>query len=180
MWERAATRLKDPAAQRSLAAVFVKRMGQGQGERTVEPQSPRPADGSPPSPEDYALVGGLLAADTWLKSIRYLKKHYDRLMSPAAQAALGELKRGGRTQGADATRELLKAVRTHGISGPYLQLLPPAVGQWLAVQDWDASAAFVKQHPELLGPDVPAWLAELNTPFSPYLASAAQLRQLLA
>ena len=60
-------------------------------------------------------------------------------------------------------RGLLETVREHGLDAAYRPLLAgETLREWIAAPSWDASRAFLYDHPELLGEEIPGLLANLT------------------
>ena len=100
---------------------------------------------------------------TWAESRGYFREHSGALLAGTTATVLGELALTAPENLIGQHRDLLEAVREHGLDAAYRPLLAgETLREWIAAPSWDASRAFLHDHPELLDEEIPALLANLT------------------
>jgi hypothetical protein len=120
------------------------------------------------TPEQLGAVTSWIGTGTWAESRQYFTEHLSQLSSDATFSVLDELALAAPGDVISAHRTLLDAILRDGLTAAYQPLLAQAaptlsqtVRQWVATPTWEASQAYLEDHPELLGAGFAATLAEL-------------------
>jgi len=115
-------------------------------------------------------VIGWINTGTWAESQRYFRDHSSQLLADAAPTVLGELALTASEDLIRQHRDLLEAVREHGLDAAYRPLLASeTLREWITAPSWEASRAFLHDHPELLDEEIPGLLANLTKDPEPAL-----------
>ena len=102
-------------------------------------------------------VIGWINTGAWTESRQYFGDHSGQLLSDTTSSVLDELSLRAPEDVIGQHRALLNAIREHGPDAAYQPLLTSeTLREWMAAPGWDASRAFLHNHPELLGQDIPA------------------------
>ena len=100
---------------------------------------------------------------TWAESRDYFHEHSGTLLAGTTATVLGELSLTASENLIGQPRDLVEAVREHGLDAAYRPLLAgETLREWIAAPSWDASRAFFHDHPELLDEEIPGLLANLT------------------
>ena len=100
---------------------------------------------------------------TWAESRGYFHEHSGTLLAGTTATVLGELSLTAPGNLIGQYRDLVGAVREHGLDAAYRPLLAgETLREWIAAPSWNASRAFLNDHPELLDEEIPALLANLT------------------
>jgi len=114
------------------------------------------------SDEHTDMVIGWINNGTWAESRQYFSDHSGQLLANTTPIALNELALTAPEDLIGQHRDLLDAIREHGLDSAYQPLiLADTLQQWMSASNWDASRAFLHDHPELLDDDIPGLLADL-------------------
>ena len=112
--------------------------------------------------DHVSTMMGWLDTTTWAESRRYFTDHASELLDQTASTALDEIALTALAELVNQHRGLLAAIREQGPDAVYQPLLlGDTARQWIAISDWDASRAFVDDHPELLDENIQALFAKL-------------------
>ena len=108
-------------------------------------------------------VIGWINTDRWAESRQYFGENSGRLLADTTPTVLSELALTAPENLISLHRNLLDAIGEHGLRCH----LPAAAGdetlrEWIAAPGWQASRAFLHDHLQLLGQDIPALLANLT------------------
>ena len=108
-------------------------------------------------------VIGWINIRTWAESRQYFSDHPDQLLAAATTpVVLDELALAAPEGVIGHYRGLLNAIREHGLGTAYRPLLTDeTLRKWIAAPDWQASRAFLHNHPQLLDEDIPGLLENL-------------------
>jgi hypothetical protein len=131
---------------------------------------------------EIRLVIDWINTETWGESHTFASEHAERLLATTTDVVLDELELRAPGRQIETHRELLQAVRGHGIDAAYRPLLlDDVLRAWLATPDWDASESYLSEHPELLGDDAADALRALGgDSTTPVIAIHDALRTLAA
>ena len=98
-----------------------------------------------------------ISSSTWDESRQYLAEHSGLILDDMTSVVLDELALMAPAQLIDLHQNLLYSIREYGADAVYRQLvLAETADQWMAASDWDASRAFIEDHPELLSDSMTA------------------------
>jgi tetratricopeptide (TPR) repeat protein len=112
--------------------------------------------------EQINTITAWINAATWADSREHFRDHARMLTGDTMSTVLDEVALTAPAYLIDSHRRLLEAIGADGLEVAYQPLLlANTVEQWRATPTWEASRAFVEDHPELLGENVPAILAVL-------------------
>ena len=104
-----------------------------------------------------------ISTATWAESRGYFHEHSGTLLAATTATVLGELSLTASEDLISQHRDLVEAVREHGLDAAYRPLLADeTLREWIAAPSWEASRAFLHDHPELLDEEIPGLLANLT------------------
>jgi len=115
-------------------------------------------------PDDHMnTVINWINTATWAESRGYFHEHSGTLLAGTTPTVLGELSLTASENLISQHRDLLDAVREHGLDAAYRPLLAGEIlREWIAAPSWDTSRAFLHDHPDLLNEETPGLLANLT------------------
>ena len=113
--------------------------------------------------DHIGTVIGWINTGTWAESRSYFHDHAGQLLADQTTTVLNELALTAPEDLIGQHCGLLSVARQYGPDAAYRPLLlTDTLDEWITAPDWDASRAFLHDHPELLDEDVPNILANLN------------------
>jgi hypothetical protein len=121
--------------------------------------------------DQISAVADWISSSPWRESRLYLDEHAELLLDDMAPVILDELALIAPAHQVNMHRHLLEGIRALGAEAAYRPLiLSETADQWEATADWDASRAFLEEHPELLSDETAAVMRIRATTGSPEAA----------
>jgi hypothetical protein len=108
-------------------------------------------------------INSWINSEAWAESAGYLHDHASQLLTDTTVIVLDELALTAPEDVITQHRILLDEIRARGLDAAYrVLLLTDTLREWIATSSWEASRAFLHDHPELLGEDAASILPSLN------------------